>query len=224
MELQKLIQAVMEGDASAALGELEAQLEASAPPLTLINEGLLAAMEQVGRLFKQGELFIPEVVMSAETVKGCLARLKPLLPPAEADALSTVAIGTVKGDLHDIGKNLVAMMLESSGFKVIDLGTDVSPQAFVQAACRGAGIIAMSALLTTTMPSMKETVAALTEAGWREKIKVIIGGAPVSAQYARAIGADGYSEDAASAVELCKSLINNTVNDAMKFLYGKADE
>ncbi|MCL2817041.1 MAG: corrinoid protein [Clostridiales bacterium] len=207
MDLQKLMQFVMEGQDQSALYELDALLAAGAEPLALIDDGLLAAMEQVGRLFKQGELYIPEVVMSAETVKSCLARLKPLLPPSAAAAAPVVAIGTVKGDLHDIGKNLVAMMLESSGFKVADLGTDVPPQAFVEAAARGAVIIAMSALLTTTMPSMKDTIAALASAGWRDKVKVIIGGAPVSAQYAQAIGADGYSEDAASAVELCKNLL-----------------
>jgi len=164
-------------------------------------------MTEVGRRFEAGEYFIPEMLIAARAMQAALAPLRPLLVEAGAKPLGTVAIGTVQGDLHDIGKNLVAMMLEGAGFAIKDLGTNTSPDKFVQAVKDGAIIVALSALLTTTMPSMKNTIEALKTAGLRENVKVMIGGAPVTQAYAEQIGADGYSGDASSAVRLAKSLI-----------------
>ena len=173
----------------------------------ILNKGLVKGMTELGELFKNGEVYVPEVLVAARAMKAGTALIKPLLMEANVQSLGTVAIGTVEGDLHDIGKNLVAMMLEGTGFTVVDLGENVSPAAFVQAAQDGAGIIAMSALLTTTMPMMATTIQALKDAGLRDKVKVMIGGAPITQEYADQIGADGYSTDAASAAELAKRLI-----------------
>ena len=173
----------------------------------ILNEGLVKGMTELGELFKNGEVYVPEVLVAARAMKAGTTLLKPLLMEANVQSLGTVAIGTVEGDLHDIGKNLVAMMLEGTGFTVIDLGENVSPAAFVEAAQNGAQIVAMSALLTTTMPMMATTIQALKDAGLRDKVKVMIGGAPITQDYADQIGADGYSTDAASAAELAKRLI-----------------
>ena len=173
----------------------------------ILNEGLVKGMTELGELFKNGEVYVPEVLVAARAMKAGTALIKPLLMEANVQSLGTVAIGTVEGDLHDIGKNLVAMMLEGTGFTVIDLGENVSPASFVEAAQNGAQIVAMSALLTTTMPMMATTIQALKDAGLRDKVKVMIGGAPITQDYADQIGADGYSTDAASAAELAKRLI-----------------
>ncbi len=173
----------------------------------ILNEGLVKGMTELGELFKNGEVYVPEVLVAARAMKAGTALIKPLLMEANVKSLGTVAIGTVEGDLHDIGKNLVAMMLEGTGFTVVDLGENVSPAAFVEAAKNGADIIAMSALLTTTMPMMATTIQALKDAGLRDKVKVMIGGAPITQEYADQITADGYSTDAASAAELAKRLI-----------------
>ena len=174
---------------------------------TILNEGLVKGMTELGELFKNGEVYVPEVLVAARAMKAGTTLLKPLLMAENVQSLGTVAIGTVEGDLHDIGKNLVAMMLEGTGFTVVDLGENVAPASFVQAAKDGANIVAMSALLTTTMPMMATTIQALKDAGVRDRVKVMIGGAPITQEYADQIGADGYSADAASAAELAKRLI-----------------
>jgi 5-methyltetrahydrofolate--homocysteine methyltransferase len=205
----ELIQYIIDGDDIGVDTQTDALLTAGQNPMAIIDQGLLAGMTQVGELFKEGEMFVPEVMMAAQAVTAALDKLKALISEEDLPEMATIVIGTVKGDLHDIGKNLVAMMMENSGFKVIDLGTDVAPEDFCQAvAAHGAAIVAMSALLTTTMPAMRDTVNAIDQAGHRHEVKIIIGGAPVTAEYAQQIGADGYSEDAVRAVELCKRLLN----------------
>ena len=174
----------------------------------ILSDGLTSGMDEVGKDFKAGDLFIPEVLMSAKAMHAGMAVLRPLLAESGALSLAKMVIGTVVGDLHDIGKNLVGMMLEGAGFEIIDLGTDVSPEKFVEAVrAEGADLVGMSALLTTTMPSMKATIEALTEAGLRDRVKVIVGGAPVTASFAEGIGADAYAPDAASAVDTARSLV-----------------
>ncbi|MGI5892193.1 MAG: cobalamin B12-binding domain-containing protein [Bacillota bacterium] len=204
-----LVQYIIEGDAEVVEAETDSLLKQGQQPMVIINKGLLNGMAAVGELFKEGEMFVPEVMMSAQAVTIALDKLKALVNQEDMPKMATIVIGTVKGDLHDIGKNLVSMMMENSGFTVIDLGTDVAPEDFCQAvADHDADIVGMSALLTTTMPAMQETVEAICAAGYRDKVKIIIGGAPVTAEYAQQIGADGYSEDAVRAVELCKNLLS----------------
>jgi 5-methyltetrahydrofolate--homocysteine methyltransferase len=205
--LKPIYDAVLDGNAPAAQSGVKAALEAHVPAETILKEGLITAMAEVGRLFEENEYFVPEMLVSARAMQSGLTLLKPLLAESGAEPAGRVVIGTVKGDLHDIGKNLVAMMLEGAGFEVIDLGTDVSPEKFVKAVVENkATIIGMSALLTTTMPSMGTTIKVLEESGLRDRIKVMIGGAPVTDGFARQIGADGYSPDASSAVRLARSL------------------
>ncbi len=178
------------------------------PAETILNDGLIVGMNELGILFKNNEVYVPEVLIAARAMKTGTEILKPLLADANAQSRGVVAIGTVKGDLHDIGKNLVGMMLEGAGFTVIDLGVDVSPEAYIDAVKnQGAQIVGMSALLTTTMPSIKLSIDAIREAGVREKVKIMIGGAPVTQSFADEVGADGYSPDAASAADLAKLLI-----------------
>ena len=172
----------------------------------LLQEGMIAAMTEVGRLFEAREYYIPEMLIAARAMQACLAVIKPSLVQGEYKPAGRVAIGTVKGDLHDIGKNLVAIMLEGAGFEVHDLGTDVPPEIFV-AAAEAADIIAISALLTTTMVNMKTVIENLQQAGKRDKVKVMIGGAPITETYAQKIGADGYAADASRAVALARSLL-----------------
>ncbi len=205
---QELYDAVLNGDAKKAHAATEAAIAAGVPPMALIQESMVPAMEEVGRLFQCDEYFVPELLLAGRAMKGSLELLKPLLAASGERMAVRVVIGTVKGDLHDIGKNIVASMLEGGGFEVIDLGIDVSPQAFVAAVeKRKPHVVCMSALLTVTMPAMKTTIDALQTAGLRTQVKVLIGGAPVSPQYAKEIGADGYSQDAAGAVTLVKSLL-----------------
>ncbi len=173
----------------------------------ILNEGLVVGMTNLGEMFKNGEVYVPEVLVAARAMKAGTDILKPLLATENVQSLGKVAIGTVQGDLHDIGKNLVGMMLEGSGFEVIDLGVDVAPEKFVEAVKNGAQAIGMSALLTTTMPMMKAVIDMLNAEGLRDQVKVLIGGAPITQEYADQIGADGYSTDAASAAELAKKLI-----------------
>ena len=207
MDYQPIIDAVINGEDDEAQIYAQNLLADGAAPLEIIDCGLIPAMAQVGRLFKEGGMYVPEVMMAAVVVTGVVAKLKPLLA-GEINYKGTVVLGTVKGDLHDIGKNLVALLLENNGFKVIDLGADVPPQAFIEAAAsHAAQIVGLSALLTTTMPQMAETVRAFEQAGCRDKVKIIIGGAPVTQGYATEIAADGYAEDAVGAVELCQNLI-----------------
>jgi 5-methyltetrahydrofolate--homocysteine methyltransferase len=199
---------VMEGEADAVKEKVQAALDAGLAASVILNEGMIAAMGEVGRLFEEGEYFVPEMLIAARAMQTGLAVLKPYLKEADVKSAGKVVIGTVKGDLHDIGKNLVAMMLEGAGFEIVDLGTDVAPEKFVEAVRQhDAQIVALSALLTTTMPSMKTTIEALTAAGLRAQVKVMIGGAPITQDYATQIGADGFSPDASRAVATAKSLI-----------------
>jgi 5-methyltetrahydrofolate--homocysteine methyltransferase len=205
--LKPVYEAILEGDMNEAAEGVRNALDAGTSAADLLHKALIPAMGEVGRLFEEGEYFVPEMLIAARAMKAGLEILKPLLVDSGIEPVGKVAIGTVKGDLHDIGKNLVAMMLEGAGFEIMDLGTDVSPEKFVEAAQNGADIIGLSALLTTTMPSMASTVKALEEAGLREKVKVIIGGAPVTSEYARQIGADGYAPDASQAANLAKRFV-----------------
>jgi 5-methyltetrahydrofolate--homocysteine methyltransferase len=174
----------------------------------IINEHLMPAMEEVGRLYEAGEIFIPEMLMSARAMQASMAILKPLIVGDEVKTAGRVIIGTVEGDLHDIGKTLVGMMLESAGFEVQDLGVDVKPEQFVEATHNlGPVIVGMSALLTTTMPAMQRTIDALKEAGLRDKLIIMVGGAPLTSEFAASIGADGFAEDAASAARRAKELL-----------------
>ena len=206
-DLKAISQAVMDGRKKIVEQLVNEALAEGVPASEVLNDGLVVGMTELGELFKNGEVYVPEVLVAARAMKAGTAILKPLLQADNVQSLGTVAIGTVEGDLHDIGKNLVGMMLEGVGFTVVDLGENVSPDSFVNAAKEGANIIGMSALLTTTMPMMATTIKALEDAGVRGKVKVMIGGAPVTQDYADQIGADGYSADAASAAELAKRLI-----------------
>ncbi len=207
-DLRALAEAVINGKKDEAERLTKEALEQGVAPGEIINEGLVAGMSVVGEKFKNNEFYVPEVLIAARAMKSAMALVKPHLKEGDVQSQGKVAIGTVRGDLHDIGKNLVAMMLEGAGFEVVDLGVDVAPEQFVSAVTEhGADIVAMSALLTTTMPSMKDTIDALADAGLREKTKVLIGGAPVTQSYADEIGADGYAPDAASAVDKAKELL-----------------
>ncbi len=207
-DLQALAEAVINGQKEEAERLTQEAIDEGVPPGDIINDGLIAGMSVVGEKFKNNEFYVPEVLIAARAMQSAMAKVKPLLVEGEIESKGRVAIGTVKGDLHDIGKNLVAMMLEGGGYEVLDLGVDVSPEQFVAAATEdGANVVALSALLTTTMPSMKDTIDALTEAGVRDQVKVIIGGAPVTQSYADEIGADGYAPDAASAVDKVNELL-----------------
>ena len=204
-DLKILHDAILNGDAKTAKAKTEQALAAGVEPMKLVQEYMMPAMDEVGRRFECSEYFVPELLLSARAMKAALALIRPLLTATGAQPTGRVALGTVKGDLHDIGKNLVAAMLEGGGYEVIDLGVNVSPEQFVAAVKeKGANIVAMSALLTTTMPSMKTTIEALKQSGVREKVKVIIGGAPITQKYADEIGADGFSESAAGAVTAAK--------------------
>ena len=201
--LEELKQAIISGKREAAKELTQKALEGGMKPREIVVDGIAAAMEVVGEKFRANEFFVPELLIAQRAMKQALS----LMSEEDVNHIGTVAIGTVKGDLHDIGKNLVAAMLEGAGFKVVDLGVDVSPDQFVKAAQEdSANVIAMSALLTTTMGSMRDTVAALETAGIRDKTRVLIGGAPVTQSYADEIKADGYAPDAATAVEKAKAL------------------
>jgi 5-methyltetrahydrofolate--homocysteine methyltransferase len=207
-QLEAIYQAVLDGNAAAAQAGVKAAIAEGIAPDVILKDGLISAMSEVGRLFEENEYFVPEMLVSARAMQQGLALLKPLLADSGAAPAGKVIVGTVKGDLHDIGKNLVAMMLEGAGFEVVDLGTDVTPDKFVKAVMEHKPqVIGMSALLTTTMPSMTGTIKALQEAGLRDQVKVMIGGAPVTDGFAKQIGADGYSPDASSAVRLARSLM-----------------
>ena len=206
-DLTQLFDAIVDGNAGKAKTLTAKALAENIDPQVILNKYMIPAMDEVGRRFETNEYFVPELLIAARAMKGSLELIKPKLTAAGAKPIGKVAIGTVKGDLHDIGKNLVAAMLEGGGFEIIDLGVDVTADKFVAAVKeKGASIIALSALLTTTMPSMKTTIEGLREAGVRGQVKVIIGGAPVTQKYADEIGADGYSDNASSAVALARKL------------------
>lgn len=207
-DFRAIADAVKAGRAKVVKTLVNEALAEGANPEALLNEGLVVGMNELGIMFKNNEVYVPEVLIAARAMKAGTEILKPLLAAANVQSLGKVAIGTVKGDLHDIGKNLVGMMLEGAGFTVIDLGVDVSPEQYVDAvANQGAQSVGMSALLTTTMPSIKDGIEALKAAGLRDKVRVMIGGAPVTQSFADEVGADGYSSDAASAADLAKELI-----------------
>ncbi len=205
--IEEIRQAVIEGQAKAVVPKVEQALADGIAADKILNEGLISAMAEVGQLFEDGEFFVPEMLIAARAMSAALVILKPQLVAQGVEPIGKVAIGTVKGDLHDIGKSLVAMMLEGAGFEIMDMGVDVAPEKFVEAIQNGAQIVAMSALLTTTMPNMKTTIEAIKAAGLRDKTIVMVGGAPVTEAYAKEIGADGYASDASAAVRKAKELI-----------------
>ncbi len=205
--LQALYNAILEGQRDFAKENVEQAL-ADGVDAGVVLDTMVSAMGEVGRLFEEGEYFVPEMLIAARAMKTGMEILKPELVDADIQPVGKIVAGTVKGDLHDIGKNLVCMMLEGAGFQVVDLGSDVSPDAFVAAVSEHhPDFIAMSALLTTTMPNMQTTIEALKAAGVRDQVKVLIGGAPITDAYAEKIGADGYAPDASRAVKLAKSLV-----------------
>lgn len=207
--LKKLYDAVLEGDFEEVKTNVQASLEAGLEPGVILNDGMISAMREVGARFEAGEYYVPEMLIAARAMQSGMALLKPHLQKTERKSSGKVLLGTVKGDLHDIGKNLVGLMLEGAGYEIIDLGVDVPAEEFVKKAIElKPDIVGMSALLTTTMPSMKTTLDALTAAGLRNHIKVIIGGAPVTETYAQQIEADGFSLDASRAVNLVNVLLN----------------
>ena len=206
-DFQGIAEALIKGQAPEVKELIQQAVSENSSPEDILTKGLIAGMSVVGKRFKNNEIYVPEVLISARAMHAGMDILKPLLIDTGVKPKGVVAIGTVKGDLHDIGKNLVMMMIEGAGFNVIDLGVDVPPEKYVQAANDGAQIIGMSALLTTTMPAMKKTIEALNDAGIRSSVKIMVGGAPLTYSYADEIGADGYAPDAASASELAAELI-----------------
>ncbi|MHB9024387.1 MAG: corrinoid protein [Armatimonadota bacterium] len=208
VDFQEMAECIIRGKKAQAVALTQQALDEGVDPQTIISDGLITGMAVVGDRFKKNEFYVPEVLIAARAMKESVALLKPLLEASGVEPQGIVVIGTVKGDLHDIGKNLVTMMLQGNGYEVVDVGVDVAPEKFVEVAkTHKADIIALSALLTTTMPGMKQVIDALVATGQRESIKVMIGGAPVTQKFCDEIGADGYAADAASAVDLVKSLV-----------------
>ena len=207
MKLELIFKNVTEGSAADVEEGVQAALESGVAPEEILNKALIAAMTDVGQRFEDGDFFVPEMLIAARAMQAGLKILKPHLAEAGVKSAGTVAIGTAKGDLHDIGKNLVGMMLEGAGFNIIDLGTDVDPTKFAEAVRNGANVVGISALLTTTMGSMAQVIEAIEDINMREKVKIIIGGAPVTAEFAKQIGADGFAADASSAVKVVRELL-----------------
>ena len=207
MDLKTIYDNIIEGAASNVEAGVREALAAGINADVILKDALIAAMGEVGARYEEGDMFVPEMLISARAMQAGLTLLKPYLVGGKAESAGKVAIGTVKGDLHDIGKNLVAMMLEGAGFEILDLGVDVPSQAFVDAAHEGVQIIGMSALLTTTMSNMGNTIEALKAAGVRDKVKVMIGGAPVTQEFANSIGADAFAADAPSAARIARQLL-----------------
>lgn len=209
-DYERIKEIILTGRVEEISGVVKRALEQGTNPQDIIGQGLIAGMNEVGSRFKNGDMFIPEVLVSAKTMHQGMEILRPLLTKEGARSMGTVVLGTVKGDLHDIGKNLVGMMFEGAGFEVVDLGVDQSPEKFVEAARKKeAQAIALSALLTTTMGEMAKVIDALREAGLRDRVKVMVGGAPLNDKFASTIGADGYAPDAGSAVEKLRKLIKD---------------
>lgn len=207
-DLKKLYEAVLNGDSKGSVAITKQAIAEKIDPLELVTTYMIPAMDEVGRRFECSEYFVPELLLSARAMKSALELIRPLLAASGVQPVGRVVIGTVKGDLHDIGKNLVSSMLEGSGFEVKDLGTDVSPEKFVEAVRESkAQVVCLSSLLTVTMPSMRTTITALENAGLRKQVKVLVGGAPVTSQYAEQIGADAYGENANSAVTLARKMV-----------------
>ena len=209
MSFDALNEAVIKGAMDEAEKETQKLMEAGEDPQTILNQGLIAAMDIVGDRFAQGKMFVPQMLRSAKSMQQCVELLKPHFVEGQMTTKGKVIMGTVKGDLHDIGKNLVAMIMEGAGFTILDLGVSVNPETFVEnVQAENPDILGLSALLSTTMPAMKETIQALIEAGIRDRVKVMIGGAPVTAKFAEEIGADAYAPDAATAAVKAKKLLN----------------
>jgi 5-methyltetrahydrofolate--homocysteine methyltransferase len=207
-DLSKLHESILKGDSKAAFAITKESLAEGIDPSELVSKHMIPAMDEVGRRFECNEYFVPELLLSARAMKAALEIIRPLLAAQGAKSAGRIVIGTVKGDLHDIGKNLVSSMFEGAGFEVIDLGVDVSPSKFVsEVASKAPDVVALSALLTTTMPSMLATIEELKKAGLRNKVKVMIGGAPVTQQYAEQIGADAYSDNANGAISVARRLL-----------------
>jgi corrinoid protein of di/trimethylamine methyltransferase len=208
-DLSQLYEAILSGDSKSSVAITKEALDAGADPLEIVNAHMIPAMDEAGKRFECEDFFVPELLLAARAMKGSLELIRPLLAARGDEPVGRVVIGTVKGDLHDIGKNLVASMLEGGGFEVLDLGADVSADRFVQAVRdRNPDLICLSALLTVTMPSMKTTIQALKDAGVRGNVKVLVGGAPVTEEWAMNIGADGYGASAATAVSVARRLLN----------------
>jgi len=209
MGFEVLNETVIKGAMDEAEKETQKLMEAGEDPQTILNQGLIAAMDIVGDRFAQGKMFVPQMLRSAKTMQQCVELLKPHFMEGQMVTKGKVIMGTVKGDLHDIGKNLVAMIMEGAGFTILDLGVSVNPETFVEKVqAEHPDILGLSALLSTTMPAMKETIQALAKAGIRDSVKVMIGGAPVTAKFAEEIGADSYAPDAATAAVKAKKLLN----------------
>ena len=208
LELKQLHEAILNGDAKTAKTTTEQALASGVDPLKLVQEYMMPAMAEVGRRFECNEYFVPELLLAARAMKAALELIRPLLTASGTQPVGRVALGTVKGDLHDIGKNLVGAMLEGGGFEVFDLGVNVTPEQFIAAVKeKKANIIAMSALLTTTMPAMKTTIDAVRQAGVSSQVKILVGGAPITQKFADEIGADGFSESAAGAVAAARKAV-----------------
>ena len=207
-DFKLIVDSLIECDEAKVLKLVQNGLDEGIEAKEILNQGLIAGMDIVGEKMENEDMFIPEVLMAAKVMSAAVGILKPLLAAEDMSAMGRVIIGTVKGDLHDIGKNLVAMMLESAGFEVYNLGVDISPDKFVSEVNeKNANIVCLSALLTTTMPMMKQTIDAVVESGLRDRVKIMVGGAPVTQDYANEIGADGYAFDAGSATKLAKALL-----------------
>jgi 5-methyltetrahydrofolate--homocysteine methyltransferase len=210
-ESPELYDAILKGDAKSALSLAKKALDEGCNPLDLVAGCMIPAMDEVGRRFGCQEFYVPDLLLAGRAMKGALEVVRPLLAAGGAEPTGKVVIGTVKGDLHDIGKNLVASLLEGGGFEILDLGVDVPPAQFIAAVRKSnAGIVALSALLTTTLPAMKTVVEAFQQAGLRDQVKIMIGGAPVTRQYAAEIGADAYCRDAVTAVQTARVLVGKS--------------
>lgn len=208
MDLKEIADNLIKGKAPEVKELVQKAIDEGEDVEKVLNEGLVAGMSVVGAKFKANEFYVPEVLIAARAMKAGMGILRPILAEKNIKGIGTIVLGTVRGDLHDIGKNLVAMMLEGAGFEIIDLGVDVSPEKFIETAKeKKADVVGLSALLTTTMPSMKDVVKAVGDSGLKDKVKVMIGGAPLTQSYADEIGADGYAPDAASAVDEVKQLL-----------------
>jgi 5-methyltetrahydrofolate--homocysteine methyltransferase len=210
MQFERLYEAIVNGDKNSAVEVTQQALDGGADAQALIDEAMIPAMREAGQRFENEEFFVPELLLAARAMKAALALLRPLLVEEGSEPKGRVVIGTVKGDLHDIGKNLVSSMLEGAGFDVIDLGTDVAPEQFVAAVQeKNANLVGLSALLTVTMPAMKLTVDALEAAGVRDQVKVLVGGAPLTSEYASEIKADAYADNASAAVRMAEQLVGS---------------
>ena len=207
--LKQIYQGVLDGDIDMVTTGVQVALDEKVTAEAILKQSMMAAMAEVGQLFEDGEYFVPELLVAARAMQGGLGILKPLLADEAVEPIGKVVTGTVKGDLHDIGKNLVGIMMEGAGFEIIDVGTDVSPEKFVEAVKEsGAQVVAMSALLTTTMANMPGTIKAIEEAGLRNTVKIMVGGAPVTEEYAKKIGADGYAPDASQAAKVALAFVS----------------